>query len=80
MARLSRIVVPGYPHRVSQGGVRPMDVFHSEGDRGQYLGCMGVSSYAPPTDSRPASVSRVHESISGRVPDSLWGLPNMIPL
>jgi len=34
MVRLSRIVVPGYPHHVTQRGVRSMDVFHSEGDRG----------------------------------------------
>ncbi|MFH1114721.1 MAG: hypothetical protein V1792_12455 [Pseudomonadota bacterium] len=28
MARLSRIVVPGYPHHVTQRGVRSMNVFH----------------------------------------------------
>ncbi|MSM38134.1 MAG: transposase [Geobacter sp.] len=37
MARISRIVVPGYPHHVTQRGVRSMDVFHSDEDRRAYL-------------------------------------------
>ena len=37
MSRISRIVVPGYPHHITQRGVRSMDVFHSEDDRCQYL-------------------------------------------
>ena len=41
MARLSRIVVPGYPHHVTQRGVRSMDVFYSEADRREYLGMLG---------------------------------------
>ncbi len=41
MARLSRIVVPGYPHHVTQRGVRSMNVFHEESDRREYLGMLG---------------------------------------
>ena len=37
MARISRIVVPGYPHHVTQRGVRSMDVFDSDEDRLAYL-------------------------------------------
>jgi putative transposase len=37
MARISRIVVPGFPHHITQRGVRSMDVFHSDEDRRQYL-------------------------------------------
>ena len=37
MARLPRIVVPGYPHHVTQHGVRSLDVFHCDGDRHVYL-------------------------------------------
>jgi putative transposase len=37
MARISRLVVPGYPHHITQRGVRSMDVFHSDEDRRQYL-------------------------------------------
>lgn len=37
MARLSLIVMPGYPCDVTQRGVRSMDVFHSDGDRREYL-------------------------------------------
>jgi len=33
MARLSRIVVPRYPHHVTQRGVRSMNVFREESDR-----------------------------------------------
>jgi putative transposase len=41
MARLSGIVVPGYPHHVTQRAVRSVDVFHSEVDRREYLGMLG---------------------------------------
>jgi putative transposase len=37
MARISRIVVPGYPHHITQRGVRSMDVFNSDEDRQAYL-------------------------------------------
>jgi putative transposase len=41
MARLSRMVVPGYPHHVTQRSVRSMNVFHEESDRREYLGVLG---------------------------------------
>jgi len=37
MARISRIVVPGYPHHVTQRGVRSMAVFNNDDDRLEYL-------------------------------------------
>ncbi len=37
MARISRIVATGYPHHVTQRGVRSMDIFHSDDDRRSYL-------------------------------------------
>jgi REP-associated tyrosine transposase len=37
MARIKRIVVPGYPHHVVQRGVRSMDIFFQEQDRKEYL-------------------------------------------
>jgi putative transposase len=37
MARFSSIVVPGYPHHITQRGVRSMDVFNSDDDRKAYL-------------------------------------------
>jgi len=37
MPRIERVVVPGYPHHVTQRGVRRMDVFFSETDRRDYL-------------------------------------------
>jgi len=37
MARISRIIVPGYPHHITQRGVRSMDVFNSDEDRQGYL-------------------------------------------
>ena len=37
MARISRIVVPGYPHHLTQRGVRSMDIFESDEDRRTYL-------------------------------------------
>jgi putative transposase len=37
MARISRIVVPGYPHHVTQRGVRSLDVFDSDEDCWAYL-------------------------------------------
>ena len=37
MARLPRLVVPGYPHHLTQRGVRSLDVFTSDNDRISYL-------------------------------------------
>ncbi len=37
MARLSRLVIPGYPHHVTQRGVRSMNIFHNDEDRLAYL-------------------------------------------
>ncbi|NTV42523.1 MAG: transposase, partial [Syntrophobacteraceae bacterium] len=37
MARISRIVVPYYPHHVTQRGVRSITVFHTDNDRHRYL-------------------------------------------
>lgn len=37
MARMKRIVVPGYPHHIVQRGVRSMDIFSKDDDRKEYL-------------------------------------------
>lgn len=37
MARMKRVVVPGYPHHIVQRGVRSMDIFSVEQDRVAYL-------------------------------------------
>lgn len=37
MARIKRVVVPGYPHHIVQRGVRSMDVFFSDADRQEYI-------------------------------------------
>ncbi len=37
MARMKRIVVPGYPHHVVQRGVRSLDIFFDDEDRTEYL-------------------------------------------
>jgi putative transposase len=37
MARLARVVLPGYPHHITQRGVRGMDIFASGDDRLEYL-------------------------------------------
>jgi len=37
MARIARVVIPGYPHHVTQRGVRSMDIFSSDECRGLYL-------------------------------------------
>ena len=41
MARLARVVVPGYPHHVTQRGNRRLPTFFSEDDYAAYLGLMG---------------------------------------
>ncbi|MBI5116722.1 transposase, partial [Candidatus Poribacteria bacterium] len=35
--RLSRVVLPGYPHHITQRGVRSMRIFRSKKDREEYL-------------------------------------------
>ena len=37
MARISRLVVSGYPHHVTQRGVRSIPIFDDDGDRIAYL-------------------------------------------
>ncbi|HOW56841.1 MAG TPA: transposase [Smithellaceae bacterium] len=37
MARISRIVVLGYPHHITQRGVRSIDIFKNDSDRNTYL-------------------------------------------
>ena len=37
MARIARVVVPGYPHHVTQRGVRSVDLFAGDEQRRQYL-------------------------------------------
>ncbi|MCP3876604.1 MAG: transposase, partial [Desulfobacteraceae bacterium] len=44
MARMKRIVVPGYPHHIVQRGVRSMDVFFKKEDRVEYLNLLKEQS------------------------------------
>lgn len=37
MARLARVVLPAYPHHITQRGVRSLPVFFSDADRLEYL-------------------------------------------
>ena len=37
MARISRLVVPKYPHPITQRGVRSMAIFQTDEDRRAYL-------------------------------------------
>ena len=37
MARMARVVLPNYPHHITQRGVRSMEIFHTDDDRHQYL-------------------------------------------
>ena len=46
MARLARIVVPGLPHHVSQGGNNQQDVFFVDEDKWQYLRILQEQSVA----------------------------------
>jgi putative transposase len=40
MARVSRVVAPGYPHHVTQRGVRSIPIFQTDSDRKAYLDFM----------------------------------------
>ncbi|MCX5769548.1 MAG: hypothetical protein NTZ09_04655 [Candidatus Hydrogenedentes bacterium] len=37
MSRVARVVVPGYPHHVTQRGSRQADVFEDDANRKAYL-------------------------------------------
>ena len=37
MARISRVVVPGYPHHITQQGIRSVTISHRDKDRQSYL-------------------------------------------
>lgn len=40
MARIARVIAPGFPHHVTQRGNRRMQTFFSDGDYGEYLTLM----------------------------------------
>jgi putative transposase len=40
MARISRVVASGYPHHVTQRGVRSIPIFQADSDRRAYLDFM----------------------------------------
>lgn len=40
MARIPRVVAPGYPHHVTQRGVRSIPIFQTDRDRQAYLDFM----------------------------------------
>ena len=40
MARISRVVACGYPHHVTQRGVRSIPIFQTDSDRRAYLDFM----------------------------------------
>ncbi len=42
MARIARVVLPGYPHHITQRGVRSLPVFFTESDRKEYLRLLKV--------------------------------------
>jgi putative transposase len=44
MPRLSRLVVPGYPHHITQRGVRSINIFANDQDRLNYLHFMAEES------------------------------------
>ncbi len=50
MARLARIVVPGFPHHIVQCGVRSIDIFHSDQDRHAYLAFLSAEAARFATD------------------------------
>jgi len=37
MARLARVILPGYPHHITQKGNRRQDVFFKDGDYQYYI-------------------------------------------
>jgi len=37
MSRVARVVVPGFPHHITQRGNRRADIFETDGDRKAYL-------------------------------------------
>ena len=42
MARMARVVVPGYPHHITQRGNRRLPTFFSDEDYGAYLDLMAA--------------------------------------
>ena len=44
MARFARLIVPGYPHHVTQRGVRSVEIFANDEDRFAYLEFMKEES------------------------------------
>ena len=50
MARMKRVVVPGYPHHITQRGNRRQKTFFCTGDYQYYLGLMAEATRAAGTE------------------------------
>jgi putative transposase len=46
MARLARVILPGYPHHITQRGNRRQEVFFCENDYQYYLELLQVLCYS----------------------------------
>ena len=68
MARLSRIIAVGYPHHLTQRGVRSMAIFQSDADRRCYL------QYVKEETERFGV-----EILSSGIPDQIWPRRKEIP-
>jgi putative transposase len=44
MARIARVVIPGYPHHITQRSMKSMPIFHSDDDRREYLSLLSEQS------------------------------------
>ena len=60
MARLPRIVIPDYPHHITQQGVRSIAIFRHDGDRKRYLRFMAEETDRFQVDVLAWSLLRDH--------------------
>ena len=44
MARIARVVLPGYPHHITQSSMKSIPIFHSDDDRCEYLSLLSEQS------------------------------------
>ena len=64
VARMARVVVLGFPHHVTERGVRSIDVFFCDGDRAAYLGLMPEPGRA----AEPEASDRLRRHVRGGRP------------
>jgi len=59
MAPLACLIVPGFPHHITQRGVRSIDIFADDEDRNTYLHCLAEEAERFGVERNPVAAGMI---------------------